>query len=99
MPPAAMRVRRLKERQHLVELAEEMAGVGYWRIDAATREHTWSPQIARIYGLDPDRLDEEQIHPGQFYHPDDRATARAATSTTTDHTPTPAVTPGAERRG
>ena len=72
-----MRVRRLKERQHLVELAEEMAGVGYWRIDAATREHTWSPQIARIYGLDPDRLDEEQIHPGQFYHPDDRATAQA----------------------
>ena len=72
-----MRVKRLKERQHLVELAEEMAGVGYWRIDAATREHTWSPQIARIYGLDPDRLDEEQIHPGEFYHPDDRATAQA----------------------
>ncbi len=30
---------------------------------------------------------------------DDRATTHAATSTATDHTPTPAVTPGAERRG
>ncbi len=65
------------ELQRLVEMAEEVAGVGYWRVDAASREITWSAQVARILGLDPDQVDRDLASVFEFYHPDDRAIARA----------------------
>ena len=34
------------------KLAEEVAGVGYWRMDLATRRISWSETMAAIFGMD-----------------------------------------------
>jgi PAS domain S-box-containing protein len=72
-----MRIGSSTELQRLVEMAEEMAGVGYWRVDAATRIATWSPQVARIHGIEPDEYDGALASAVAFYHPDDQARAAA----------------------
>jgi PAS domain S-box-containing protein len=62
------------------ELTEELAGLGHWRLDARTREQTWSPQLHRIYGLAPDQpVDVAQV--AARIHPDDRAGAAARVKT------------------
>jgi PAS domain S-box-containing protein len=38
----------------LAALGEEVAGVGYWRFDIASEELTWSKQVYKIYGLEPE---------------------------------------------
>src|SRR5205823_4276825 len=43
----------LREQTRRVTMAEEIAGVGYWRFDADTRETSWSEQIFRHCGLAP----------------------------------------------
>ena len=66
------------------EAAESVAHIGNWRLDAGTRELTWSPQMYEIYGLSPDA----PLSPAAvlaLYHPDDVAmgTARIARQLTT----------------
>lgn len=49
-------MRRLAEEQLLLRqaaLSEEISGVGYWSLDPRTNVVFWSPQVYRIYGLDP----------------------------------------------
>ena len=53
----------------LTALAEEVAGIGYWRIDAISGEATWSPHVAGMYGLDSGTEPEvgrflDAVHPG-----------------------------------
>ncbi|MBO6574118.1 MAG: PAS domain-containing protein [Rhodothermales bacterium] len=45
--------KRMREQVGWLEMAEEMGQVGHWRIDLATEELYWSPQVYRIHGLDP----------------------------------------------
>ena len=53
------------------ELAESIAGLGHWRLEAATNAITWSPQMYRIYGVDPNApLDLPALM--EMNHPDDR---------------------------
>ena len=40
-----------KEQARRALLAEEVASVGYWRLDAATYELHWSPEMCRIFGV------------------------------------------------
>ena len=54
----------------MTALAEEVAGIGYWRFEVATREATWSPHVATIYGLDP-ALEPEIERFLAAVHPDD----------------------------
>jgi PAS domain S-box-containing protein len=72
--------RELQERAErmarLSALAEEVVGIGYWRVDLATGEANWSPHVATIYGLDPasePRLDQFLA----AVHPDDRPAQHA----------------------
>ncbi|HUO23947.1 MAG TPA: PAS domain-containing protein [Caulobacteraceae bacterium] len=56
-------------------VAEQIGGLGHWRVDARTRQLTWSPQMYAIYGLKPDQpVDlqavQQMIHDGDR---DDRA--------------------------
>jgi len=49
-------------------MAEEMVGLGYWRLDADTRAIQWSANMYRIFGFDPSApptLEEamSRIHP------------------------------------
>jgi len=52
------------------EEAEAIAGLGHWRMDALTHEITWSREIYRIYGFEPDApLDLDVVM--AMTHPDD----------------------------
>jgi signal transduction histidine kinase/AmiR/NasT family two-component response regulator len=45
--------RTIREAHRLAMMAEDMAGVGHWRVDRATGETTWSEGVFRIHGLEP----------------------------------------------
>ncbi|MBS0360845.1 MAG: PAS domain S-box protein, partial [Proteobacteria bacterium] len=57
-------------------MAEEVAGVGYWRLDAETLEAAWSEQVFRMHGLeagDTIALDAAMAR----IHPEDKARSDA----------------------
>jgi PAS domain S-box-containing protein len=63
------------DRQRWADLAEEMAGLGNWRRDVGAQTMYWSPNMFRLFGMDPG--------PGpslaqvlQRAHPEDEAAAR-----------------------
>lgn len=66
------------ERIDLLRLAEEMAGIGQWRLDLATRSLRWSDEVYRIHGLSRDTFDPNREDSSVFYHPDDLAMLRRA---------------------
>ncbi len=76
--------RRLRDvaQQHSrwAEMAEGLAGVGYWRLELGTNAMTWSDQMYVITGREPG-----PIAPADFLqavHPEDRDTARERFKTT-----------------
>lgn len=65
---------RAEELARRAEAAEAVAGLGRWRLEAATRELTWSAQTYRIYGFDEAQpLDLDAVL--AMTHPDDMAVA------------------------
>lgn len=58
----------------LADMAEELAGVGSWWMDASTKEIRWSPNMFRIFGLAPGVIPSLD-YAMQFVHPDDRPAA------------------------
>ncbi len=69
---------RQNERYELLRLAEEMAGVGQWRLDAATMTVTWSDEVYRIHGVERTAFDPSYDDAVSFYHPEDRVPLVAA---------------------
>jgi PAS domain S-box-containing protein len=72
-----LELRRLRaiegERARFERLANAVAGVGYWRLDVATRRITWSDQMFLTYGLVPGA--EPALEAAMaMAHPEDRAT-------------------------
>ncbi len=63
----------LEEKSRLFEMTEEIAGVGYWRVDLVTGETTWTRKVHEIYGLDPDAPAPPVEQGIEGYHPEDRA--------------------------
>jgi len=45
--------REIEDAHRIAQMAEALAGVGHWRLDARSREFTLSAGVRRIYGLDP----------------------------------------------
>lgn len=45
---------RLREQEMLVREAAELARVGGWGFDPVTLQSDWTPEVAHMYGLDPD---------------------------------------------
>jgi PAS domain S-box-containing protein len=70
--------RPTREALHLAEMAEAMAGVGHWRIDARTMEPTWSREVFRIYGVDPANGPIGLNEAIEAFHPEDRAMINAS---------------------
>ncbi len=70
--------RRKTERLDLLRLAEEMAGVGQWRLDAETLRVTWSDEVYCIYGVTRETFDPTYGDAVAFYHPDDQPVLKAA---------------------
>jgi diguanylate cyclase (GGDEF)-like protein len=62
---------QLAEEKRLLELAEEAANLGHWRLDVRTSKIVWSREVFSIFGL------EDSVPPPlegaiNAYHPDDR---------------------------
>lgn len=68
--------RQTREKQRLLELAETMAGVGYWRLELDNNTVTWSDAVYAIHGLSRDTFDPNLDDAVAFYHPDDRELVR-----------------------
>jgi signal transduction histidine kinase len=45
--------RRLRESQHLVDLAQEAGHVGFFRYEFGADRMTWTPGLARLFGVPP----------------------------------------------
>jgi PAS domain S-box-containing protein len=69
---------RQSEQLKLLKLAEEMAGIGQWRMDAETLTSTWSDQVYRIYGVTRETFDPNLGDSVAFFHPEDREAIRSA---------------------
>jgi len=72
-------VKAEREQAELVEtlkLAEEMAGVGCWKLDTATGAVRWSDAVYKIHALSPETFDPALDDAINFYHPDDRQAIR-----------------------
>lgn len=68
-----MKLARIQsERAELLRLVESVRGLGHWRLDFGTGEITWSDQVYRIHGLDPQEFDPNLDSTLSAYHPDDR---------------------------
>jgi PAS domain S-box-containing protein len=66
----------LSEQTRHAAMMEEVAGVGYWRLDARTLEVSWSAQIFRMHGL-PVGDTVALKHAMDMVHPDDKAESDA----------------------
>ncbi|MDP3853104.1 PAS domain S-box protein [Phenylobacterium sp.] len=61
----------------LMRTAEEVANMGYWTWDVATGKGTWSDEIWRLLGLEPDEAGPSFERLQACRHPDDRDIAFA----------------------
>ncbi|MEM9066981.1 MAG: ATP-binding protein [Myxococcota bacterium] len=61
------------ERTELLTIAEELAGVGHWRVDLVQNHMFWSQQVYEIHGLDPGSYTPTIEAAVNAYHPDDRS--------------------------
>src|SRR5580658_2542594 len=52
------------------KLAEEVAGIGYWRLDVASRAITWSAGLFGLYGLQVGDVPDLEAAMAAI-HPDD----------------------------
>ena len=62
-----------QSRLRQLELLQDLAGIGYWSLDLVTKKVTWSEEVYRIHGEDPETYSPMLEEGIQFYHPDDVA--------------------------
>jgi PAS domain S-box-containing protein len=65
-----------RRRTELLELAEELAEVGHWRVELGKEEVFWSPYVYRTFGRDPETFVPTLANAIEAYHPDDRPTVQ-----------------------
>lgn len=65
-------MRAQEEKAELLNLAENLLGLGHWRLDFRTGQVTWSAEVYRIHGLDRATFDPSLDDALDAYHPDDR---------------------------
>lgn len=62
----------LSEALQNLELAQDIARMGYWRIDLIKDELFWSEGVFKLHGLDPKTFKPVVQSAIDLYHPDDR---------------------------
>jgi PAS domain S-box-containing protein len=63
----------LAEQRKLLQEAQNVAGLGCWEWDPASGRITWSEQLYRLYGLDPQRFQPSFESYLERVHPEDRS--------------------------
>jgi PAS domain S-box-containing protein len=72
------RVNRLmSEKQRLLKMAEQISGVGHWRVELATNSLVWSAGVYAIHGVDRTSFDPSLNDALAFFDPEDRLTIAA----------------------
>jgi two-component system cell cycle sensor histidine kinase/response regulator CckA len=69
------RERALEENERLLALTQQIARVGTWAWDVVTNTVTWSDELFRQYGLEPQPSGMTYEQYLELLHPDDRAMA------------------------
>ncbi|MCJ2129963.1 PAS domain S-box protein [Methylobacterium sp. E-045] len=75
----------LASAHHLLAMAEEVAGIGHWRVRLADGQTFWSTGIYVIAGLDPATFVPTFEGAIDRHHPDDRALIRSSISDALEH--------------
>jgi len=65
--------------QEQLDFAQRAAGVGLWEWDLVSNQFTWSPELFRLYGLDPDKHRATAETWRRILHPDDLKAVEAQT--------------------
>ncbi|WP_298162231.1 PAS domain S-box protein [Brevundimonas sp.] len=65
-------LRRQSKQAAMLEMAEELAGLGRWRFDLVTGKVDWSNEVYRIHGREPASFDPSYADVLADYHPEDR---------------------------
>lgn len=63
---------QLREANAVLSKAQQLAAIGNWRMDPATRTLTWSKGSGEIFGVQDDALPKTQSALLDLVHPDDR---------------------------
>ena len=58
--------------------AQRLAHVGSWSVDVGTGKHTWSDELYRLLGYEPQEFEPDQERVFERLHPDDASRVRAA---------------------
>lgn len=66
-----LNAQRMAEQTALLRQAEEIAGVGQWRLNLADQSLHWSDEVYRIHGLSTEEPQPDVATAVSFYHPDD----------------------------
>ena len=72
----------LKRNLDRLGFALEAAKAGWWEWDLATNENRWSPELYRLYGLDPAAVSPSYAAWRSTIHPDDVVRVEAAVAET-----------------
>ncbi|RPJ27709.1 MAG: PAS domain S-box protein, partial [Chloroflexi bacterium] len=72
---------RLRESEQRLSRAQEIAHLGSWELDLVTDRLTWSDEVYRIFGLQPQEFGATYKAFIEAVHPDDRAAVDAAYAT------------------
>ncbi|MEH1780643.1 MAG: PAS domain S-box protein [Nostoc sp.] len=64
---------KLRQSEALLATTQQIAHVGSWELNLATKKRSWSMETFRISGLNPTQSEPDQGEFLQIIHPDDRA--------------------------
>ena len=83
----ALREQETTKVNHFLTMAEQMAGIGYWRVDLSDRQPVWSAGLYRIAARPADTPPPALADLAGIYHPDDaeRVSAIVNASIATGH--------------
>ncbi|MEH1817650.1 MAG: PAS domain S-box protein [Nostoc sp.] len=68
---------KLRQSEALLATTQQIAHVGSWELNLATKKRSWSMETFRISGLNPTQSEPDQAEFLQIIHPDDRALIKA----------------------
>jgi PAS domain S-box-containing protein len=71
---------KLQKSEASLAAAQRLAHIGSWEWDVISNTALWSDETYRIFGLDPDKLEQHRLNFLKMIHTDDRARVDQALS-------------------